>query len=170
MTQVHEKAINYKRFWKDLTSGRFVSMVRESAKGESVANSTEVFNIMKPIYARHSDIEIVYGIFLDARNHILSIEALFTGTITSSTIYCREIVKIMIRLKASALVLLHNHPAGSVTPSAEDMAITRKVYVALSSIDALLHDHIIIGDRYYSFSDTGNLELLKKEYFKLIQH
>ena len=170
MVQVHERSVNYKKFWKDLASGRFVSMVRESSKGESIANAGAAYNIMKPIYAGHKDIEVIYGIFLNGQNKVVSIEKLFTGTITFASIYPREIVKAMIRLKATSMILLHNHPSGDVTPSAEDKALTRKVYVALCSIDANLHDHIIIGDRYYSFSDNDHLDFLKKEYSKLIRN
>ena len=143
------------QFWNDLKSGHFASMVKESSKGQALSNSQEVYNIMKPMFAREDDVERVYLIFLDARNKILAIENLFSGSITSSTIYSREIVKRIIQLKATAVVLVHNHPSGETAPSTEDKAITIKVAIAAGSIDVLLHDHIIIGDGYQSMADTG---------------
>ena len=74
------------QFWEDLKSGRFVSMVKESSKGKSLSNSQEVYNVFKPIFEEEDDVEKVYIIFLDARNKILAIEKVFTGTITSSSI------------------------------------------------------------------------------------
>ena len=96
------------QFWEDLKSGRFVSMVNEASKGRSVKNSREVFNIMKPFFAVDDDVEKVYFIFLDAQNRILAIENLFTGTITASTIYSRELVKKILEVKAVAIMMIHN--------------------------------------------------------------
>ena len=70
----------------------------------------------------------------------------------------------MLKHKAVGLVLSHNHPSGDPTPSKEDWHITQKVYVALRSIDATLHDHIIVGDGFYSFADEGVLEQIKDQY------
>ena len=153
-----------KQFWQDLKSGVFVSMVRETAKGETLSNPTEVFNALKPLYAEQDDVECLYGIFLNGKNRIMGIEKLFSGSISSSAIYPREIVKMMLKHKAVGMVLSHNHPSGVATPSKEDWQITQKVYVALRSIDATLHDHIIIGEGFYSFADEGVLEQIKEQY------
>jgi DNA repair protein RadC len=96
------------QFWEDLKSGRFVSMVKESAKGQRLSNSQEVYNVLKPIMAEEDDIEKVYIIFLDAQNKILSIEKMFSGSISAASIYPREIVKKLINLKASAFLIAHN--------------------------------------------------------------
>jgi len=156
------------RFWEDLKSGRFVSMVKEASKGQSVKNSQEVYNIMKPLYAVNDDVERVYFIFLDAQNKILAIENLFTGTITSSTIYTREVVKRLLEIKSTAFVMVHNHPSGDTKPSAEDKSISIKVGIAAASIDACFHDHIIIGDGYQSMADTGWLKTVSKRFFDLL--
>ena len=155
---------SHKQFWQDLKSGVFVSMVKESAKGETLSNPTEVFNALKPLFAEQDDVECLYGVFLNGKNRILTIEKLFSGSITSSAIYPREVVKMMLKHKAVGLVLSHNHPSGDPTPSKEDRHITQKVFVALKSIDATLHDHIIVGDGYYSFADAGVLEQIRDQY------
>lgn len=161
--------IEQSKFWKDLKSGRFVSMVKESSKKQSVSNSQEVYNIIKPLFAKDDDIEKVYFIFLNAQNKILSIEELFSGSLTASSIYPREIVKRLIQLKASAFIMVHNHPSGDIKPSAEDKSITIKVGVAAASIDVQLHDHIIIGNGFHSMADTNWLSGVSKQFSNLLK-
>ena len=146
------------KFWKDLKSGRFVSMVKESARGQRLSNSQEAYNILKPVLSEQDDVEKVYVIFLDAQNKILAIEKMFSGSISSASIYSREIVKRLINQKACAFLIAHNHPSGDTKPSSEDKSITIKVGIAAASIDVTLHDHIIIGDGYHSMADTGWLK------------
>lgn len=145
-------------FWQDLKSGRFASMVKEASKGQSVDNSREVYNIMKPMFAENDDVETIFCIFLDAKNNILSIEKMFSGSISGTSVHPREIIKRLIALKATAFVMVHNHPSGDTKPSAEDKAITYKVGIAAASIDAALHDHIIVGNGYHSMCDSGWLQ------------
>jgi DNA repair protein RadC len=155
-------------FWEDLRSGYLASKIKESSKGNVLANALEVFNIMKPIFARHDDVEKMYGIFLDAKNKIIAIEELFSGTITTSAVYPREIVKRVLALKATAIILAHNHPSGSVTPSSSDFMITTAINVALSGIHVALHDHLIIGDTYYSFAEQEWLAKAQQKYLDFI--
>jgi len=68
-------------FWSDLKSGRFASMLKESSKGQTVNNSQEVYYIMKPLFAENDDVEAIYCMFVDAKNHIISIEKMFSGSI-----------------------------------------------------------------------------------------
>jgi DNA repair protein RadC len=156
-------------FWEDLKSGRFASMVKESSKGRSVNNSCEVYHIMKPMFAKNDDVEAVYCIFVDAKNNILAIEKMFSGSLTASMVYPREIIKQSIVHRASAFILVHNHPSGDVTPSIDDQSITIKVGIAAASIDVSLHDHIIIGDGYYSMADTGWLKKVSNRFSELLK-
>jgi DNA repair protein RadC len=157
------------QFWQDLKSGHFVSMVKEAAKGKRLSNSQEVYNVLKPMLAEDDDVEKVYVIFMDAQNKILAIEKLFSGSITAASIYPREIVKRIIHLKASAFVMAHNHPSTDTTPSAEDKSITIQVGIAAASIDVAFHDHIIIGDGYYSMADTSWLKNVSNRYSSLFE-
>jgi DNA repair protein RadC len=155
-------------FWEDLKSGRFASMVRESSKGQTVSNSAEVYNILKPMVANHDDVEVLYGIFLDAKNHIIDIQELSRGTLTASAVYPREIIKKVIILKAAALVLAHNHPSGDTTPSAEDREITARVGLVLHSMGVALHDHTIIGNGHHSMADSGWLRQAQSKFHEAI--
>ncbi len=155
-------------FWEDLKSGHFTSMIKESAKGNGLSGCAEVCNIMKPIFARHDDVEKMYCIFLDAKNKILAIEKISSGSIRSASVYPRELVKMVLEKKAAAVILSHNHPTGNANPSFEDFNITVKINIALSSVDVVLHDHLVIGDGYYSFAEQGWLEKAKSKYDEFI--
>lgn len=147
--------MNETRFWEHLKSGRFAQMVRESSRGRQISNSMVAYHILKPLFAEQEDVETVYFIFLDTKNHILAIEKMFTGSLSCAAIFPREIVKRVIALKAGAVLMAHNHPSGDPVPSGDDRAITAKVALSLLAIDVLLHDHLVIGDGYHSMSDDG---------------
>jgi len=100
--------------------------------------------------------EIFSIIYLNGRNEIIEMEELFQGTLTSSVVYPREVVKKVLAKNAAALILVHNHPSGNNNPSNEDINITKKLINAAKTIDVQVHDHIIIaGNDYYSFADNS---------------
>jgi DNA repair protein RadC len=148
-------------FWDELKSGKFVSMVKESSKGQSLIGSTEVYNVLKPLFAEEDDVEKAYFIFMDQKNRIISIENLFKGTIAKSVIFPREVVKRIIQLKANNFIMAHNHPSGDPYPSQEDKIITLWLMVAVYSIDVTFLDHIIIGNTYHSMADEGTMPPIK---------
>ena len=152
------------QFWEDLKSGRFVSMVKESAKGKALSNSREVYNILKPLFAEEEDVEQAYFIFMNNKNRIIAIEKLFQGSIASSVIYPREVVKKIIRHRANGVVMGHNHPSGDTAPSLEDRVLTMQIAIATASIDVHFHDHIIIGNGFYSMADAGLLRNMKDQF------
>jgi len=163
--------LEYQKFWKQLCSGHFASMVRESSRGQTLSNAQMVYNVLKPLMADENDVEKMYGVFLDVKNKIISLEILSIGTATSAHIYPREIVKRMIQLKSVALVVAHNHPSDDPEPSFDDKAITVRIGIALKCIGASLHDHIIIGGggRYCSMSESGLIARLEPDFNRLIQ-
>ena len=152
-----------KQFWQDLKSGKFASMVSDSAKGEILKTPSEVFNVMKPVFMENDDVESIYGIFLNSKNRVKAIEKLASGSISSSMVYPREIIKRLLALKCNAMILVHNHPSGCPEPSKADFDITVRMAIALDSIGSTLHDHIIIGDSYYSFEASGWMEEMRKK-------
>ncbi|MBT5994936.1 MAG: DNA repair protein RadC [Candidatus Marinimicrobia bacterium] len=111
-------------------------------------------------YLRHNlrdkSQELFMVIYLNGRNQILKMETLFEGTLNTSAVYPREVVKKALENDASALVLVHNHPNGNPSPSQEDLTITKKLKEAARTIDIYIHDHLIIaGNDVYSFADHG---------------
>jgi DNA repair protein RadC len=97
-------------------------------------------------------------LFLDNRNRLLADEAQQRGTVNYTPVYPREVVKRALELHATALILVHNHPSGDPTPSAEDVTMTREVRDAARPLAITLHDHVIIGNgRWTSFRREGLL-------------
>jgi DNA repair protein RadC len=148
------------QFWASLKSGEFASMVKESSKGERLLASRDVYHVMKPVFADQDDTERMYGIFLNCRNRVIAIEKLFEGTITQMAVYPRELIKRVLKLRATAVILVHNHPSGDPSPSREDKALTMKVAVITTGIEVSLHDHVIVGDGYYSMADSGDINTI----------
>ena len=159
-----------REFWDELRSGKFASMVKESAKGQQIANSKEVYNAMKPLFAEEDDVESFYCIFLNAKNKVMGIEKMFSGSITSASIYPREIVKRVLALKSTCVVLVHNHPSGDTDPSREDFNITTKIGIALDSIGVIVHDHVIVGDGYHSMKSSGWLDTMQNKIAEFTIH
>lgn len=99
----------------------------------------------------------VYGaLFLDSRNRLIQFKDLFKGALNRSTVYPRKIVAEAIALEASSVVITRNHPTGDVTPSKEDLRLTRKIHTLLFILDIKLIDHIIVSaDESFSFFEEG---------------
>ena len=108
--------------------------------------------------ASHADqhIERFSVLFLDSQHRVLALEAIFTGTLTQTSVYPREVVRAAIRLNAAAVVLTHNHPSGSPTPSQADGILTRTLKSTLDLIDVRVLDHIIVaGTQSASMAELG---------------
>ena len=105
------------------------------------------------------------AVFLDAKNRVLSAETLFKGTLTSSAVYPREVVRQALENHAAAVIFAHNHPSGDPNPSEEDVSITRKLVFACRTMGITVHEHLIIGnDGYFSFADQGYIGRMNREY------
>ncbi len=101
-------------------------------------------------------------IFLDAKNHIIEVKTFSEGTVDSSIVYPREIIKSALRYDASSLIFVHNHPSGDPKPSSNDKEITRELVFASSVVQIQVLDHIIIGNNcYFSFADEGLIDTYK---------
>ncbi|MCL2566648.1 MAG: DNA repair protein RadC [Alphaproteobacteria bacterium] len=103
--------------------------------------------------------EIFHVIYLNIRNIIIKDEILAEGTLNAITVYPREIIARCLELKASAVIIVHNHPSGNPTPSMEDIGMTNKLCTSLESINVKLHDHVIIAES--GTTSFKNLGLLK---------
>jgi len=103
------------------------------------------------------DHEVFGCLFLSSRHRLIAIETLFRGTIDGASVHPREVVKAAIAHGAAAAILFHNHPSFNSTPSAADELITQRLREALALIDVRLLDHLIVGERIYSFAEAGKL-------------
>jgi DNA repair protein RadC len=80
------------------------------------------------------------------------------GILNSSLVHPREVFRAAIAEAAAGIIVVHNHPSGDPTPSADDRAVTRQLVDAGRLLDLPVHDHVIVGgDRYLSFAEAGLL-------------
>jgi DNA repair protein RadC len=94
---------------------------------------------------------------LNTRNHVIEIVELYKGSVNSSQVRVGEVFQAAISRKASAIVVVHNHPSGDPTPSPDDVAMTRAIVQAGKLLDIELLDHVVIGDggRWVSLKERG---------------
>jgi DNA repair protein RadC len=90
--------------------------------------------------------EVFCCLFLDNRHRVLAFDELFRGTIDSTAVYPREVVKQALYRNAAAVILAHNHPSGVAEPSDADRLITGRIRSALELVDIRLLDHFIVGE------------------------
>lgn len=84
-------------------------------------------------------------LFLDVQNRLLAFETMSVGTLTQTSVYPREIVRAALAHGASAVVLAHNHPSGTVEPSQADLLLTQTLKTTLALIDVRVIDHVIVA-------------------------
>lgn len=103
--------------------------------------------------------ECFIALWLDAQNRLILSETLFTGTLTQTSVYPREVVKTALQRNAAAVILAHNHPSGLAEPSHADQMLTTSLRQALAMVNVKLLDHFIVAGtaRPLSFAERGLL-------------
>ena len=107
---------------------------------------------------RHQEKENVLLLLLDNKLQLIEEYKISLGTVNASLLSVRDVFIEALRCRASRIMLLHNHPSGDPSPSAQDIAISGKIKEAGELMDITLIDHIILGDgRYVSLKENGLL-------------
>ncbi|MBC7697576.1 MAG: DNA repair protein RadC [Bacteroidia bacterium] len=102
--------------------------------------------------------EVFMVLFLDAQNRIITTEEMFTGTLTQTSVYPREVVKRALHHNAASVIFAHNHPSGVAEQSKADEMITTELKKALALVDVRVLDHFIVaGNATLSFVERGLL-------------
>jgi len=102
--------------------------------------------------------EVFAVLLLDNRHRVLHYVELFRGTVDGASVHPREVVRLVMKNNAAAVILAHNHPSGVAEPSQADLSITRRLKDALALIDVRILDHMIIGEgRGTSLAERGLL-------------
>ena len=104
------------------------------------------------------DHEIFCCFYLNNRRRLIAFEELFRGTVDCAQVHPRDVLRQALQHNATAVIFAHNHPSGSLEPSAADDFITRRLKDLLSLMDVLVLDHLIVGESgCYSFAEAGRL-------------
>ena len=124
---------------------------------ESISSSEDVVRIMRP-KLQDKKHEECWAIFLTNSNRIIESRCMSQGGVQATVVDHRLIVKRALELLSTRIIIVHNHPSGSATPSGADFDITKKIKEATSLFDIQLLDHIIISaTESYSFKSNGKL-------------
>lgn len=127
---------------------------RRSAKSDArrcrINNSLDAMELAMTLFDEQR-YESVYLISLNNAREVIHIDKVSSGTVANAALYTRIIVECALRHGAKSAILVHNHPSGDLTPSVQDIEATDAVAKALSAIETVLDDHIIVSrDDAYS--------------------
>jgi DNA repair protein RadC len=132
--------------------------VAEQLKAREVFGSPEAVKNYLQLHLARRPHEVFAALFLDAQNKLITMEELFRGTLTQTSVYPREVVLKSLHHHAAAVVLAHNHPSGTVQPSRADEALTQTLKAALALVDVRVLDHVIVAPGHaLSMAEKGLL-------------
>lgn len=129
-------------------------------KKTKIQNSTNAFECISKFYQDDIGIyESMFILILDRANNTIGFAKISQGGTAGTTVDVKIIAKYAVDSLASGIILAHNHPSGNVTPSQNDIKMTKKVISGLELLDVKVLDHIILADdkKFYSFADEGLL-------------
>ncbi|MFS8158828.1 MAG: RadC family protein [Candidatus Roizmanbacteria bacterium] len=146
-----------------LSRGSTISAAIELAKrifsieaSVSITKPEDVVNLVSEI--RNKKREHMIALYLDARNRLIKKHTISIGLLNASLIHPRETFMEAIACNAASVILAHNHPSGSVEPSEEDVAVTKRLIEAGKILGIEISDHIIVsGFGYVSMKERGEI-------------
>ncbi len=139
-----------------IEAGRRVSSA-DRAIEEVISSSDDVVRAMRP-KLKELKHEECWAIYLTNSNRIIESTCISKGGVQATVVDHRLIVKRALELLSTRIIIIHNHPSGSATPSGADFDITKRIKEATSLFDIQLLDHIIISaTESYSFKSNGKL-------------
>jgi DNA repair protein RadC len=124
-----------------------VCLVRDGAYGEviKINNESDAYELVKDELG-NSDREMLLSVMLTVKNDLIGVETVSIGSITASTTTPREVFKSAILANAVSIIVCHNHPSGELTPSNEDIALTKQLVDAGELLGIKVLDHLIVSN------------------------
>ena len=122
-------------------------------------NPKDIFESVRYLFAGKKQ-ECFYALYFNQKQELLERKLLFMGTVNRRVVHQREVFKEAYLLRASSVICIHNHPSGDVTPSMEDIRVT-KALIEIGEMNGIpVLDHLIVSDdAYYSFREHGRMEV-----------
>lgn len=143
-----------------------ISLVPEIAKRCAVSKTADIVSFTNPAEAARFLIprlgkektEKVKLLFLNPQKRLICMKELGSGVVDNVSLNVRQVVETALKVRASSVILAHNHPSGNPAPSRDDELLTRRIREALQLVDITLDDHIVIGGQaWFSFHESGLL-------------
>ncbi len=131
--------------------------IEEAVEKKKITSSTSVFELMQPVIGElpHEEFWILY---LNNSNKVIEQLQLSKGGITGTLVDVRITLRKALEVGATAIILAHNHPSGTLRASEPDKQLTTKLITAARSLDIKVLDHLIVTEKsYFSFADEGLL-------------
>lgn len=129
----------------------------EVLKKDRIKNTSDAAMFLKNLL-QHKPIEHFIVMYLNNSLHVITHETISTGGIVGTVVDQRVILQRALELKATKIILCHNHPSGNLKPSSADKLITQKIITTAKIHDIEVIDHIIVSDEgHFSFADEGIL-------------
>ena len=148
----------------------FLTLIPQIMKKSAVSKANEIRQITDsrdagkyfiPRFMDEQD-EVMLMLCLDSRRSIICCSEMGRGVVNAVTVGTRRVVEKALKVKASSVIIAHNHPGGLAAPSREDDIFTKNLYNALEIVGVHLEDHIIVADgEYISLADTGFFSLFR---------
>ncbi len=134
------------------------ALVEDIKLTDALASPKAVRDYLKLTLARLPH-EVFVAVFLTSQNRVIEVEEMFRGTLTQTSVYPREIVKLALAHNAASVIFAHNHPSGEPNPSQADRALTKTLAEALALIDVRVLDHFIVAPgASLSFAEQGMMD------------
>lgn len=132
-------------------------MLSRKADNAQIKNSEDIYNVMHR-YLQNLDHEECWVIFLNQSGKIIRKQRVSVGGLASTQVDIRLILREALKVCATSLVLVHNHPSGNVRPSSDDDRLTMSLQQASKILNIKMLDHVIYADyNNYSYADEGRL-------------
>lgn len=135
-----------------------VQLVREKSGQRTGLDGPEAAAQILGRYLQHADREHFVSLMLDVRNQVIGIHTVSVGSLFAAIVSPREVFKAAILANAAAIIVAHNHPSGDVSPSPEDIQVTKTLKEAGKLLDIEVLDHLIVGGdgAYHSLKQSGH--------------
>ena len=137
------------------------SRLSRSREIRQIRSSADAGEYLLPYFMNEQD-EVVYMLCLDTKRAVICCAEMGRGVVNTVDANIRRMVEKALKVKASSVILAHNHPDGIAIPSREDDIFTKALYNALETVGIRLEDHIIVADEdYISLADSGMMSLYR---------
>lgn len=132
-------------------------MQSRKADNKVIKCSEDIYNVMHR-YLQNLDHEECWVIFLNQSSRIIRKQRVSVGGLASTQVDVRLILREALKVCATSLILVHNHPSGNVRPSADDDRLTQATFQAAKTLNIRMLDHVIYADdNHFSYADEGRL-------------
>lgn len=138
--------------------------VLELAKRAMAEDLRDGISLASPLAVKHylqlaignKLIESFVVLFVDIKNRLIHCEELFSGSLSHTSVYPRQVIARALYHNAAGVILAHNHPSGSTEPSQADIVLTKELKKALAFVEVKVLDHIVVArNQSYSFAENG---------------